>query len=122
MIVDLQGSDRWQVIDELVDYLISSGKIQLAHRDSIIAAVRKRELSMSTGIGFGVGIPHASTNLVSEVIEVMGRSKNGINFDSLDGKLVHKVVLFLVPTGQFQKHADILANIAKRLHKTDFWS
>jgi mannitol/fructose-specific phosphotransferase system IIA component (Ntr-type) len=122
MIVDLQGSDRWEVIDELVNHLISSEKIQSAHRNSIIAAVRKRELSMSTGIGFGIGIPHASTHLVSEVVEIIGRSKNGINFDSLDGKLVHKVILFLVPAGQFQKHAGILANIAKQMHKTDFWS
>jgi nitrogen PTS system EIIA component len=122
MIVDLQGSDRWQVIDELVDHLVSSGKIPLAQRDSIIAAVKKRELSMTTGIGFGIAIPHALIDLVSEVIEVMGRSKNGINFDSLDGKLVHKLVLFLVPAGQFQKHSDILANIAKQMHKPDFWA
>jgi mannitol/fructose-specific phosphotransferase system IIA component (Ntr-type) len=122
MIVDLQGGDRWEVIDELVEHLVSSGKIQPAHRDPIIAAIRKRELSMSTGIGFGIGIPHASTNLVSEVIEDRGRSKNGINFDALDGTLVYKVVLFLVPAGQFQKHTHILADIAKRIHKSDFWS
>ncbi len=122
MIVDLSGNDRWQVIEELVDHLISLGKIQSAHRDPIIAAIQKRELSMSTGIGFAMGMPHASTDLVSEVIEVKGRSKNGINFDALDGKLVYKVILFLVPTGQFQKQINILADIAKQIHKPDFWA
>lgn len=75
---------------------------------------------MSTGIGFGIGIPHASTDSVSEVVYAIGRSKNGINFDALDTKPVFLVVLFLVPQGQFQKHLHTLANIAKLLHKADF--
>ena len=75
---------------------------------------------MSTGIGIGIGIPHASTDSVSEVVYAIGRSKNGINFDALDTKPVFLVVLFLVPAGQFQKHLHTLANIAKLLHKADF--
>ncbi len=120
MIVDLQGGDRWQVIDELIDHLVAAGKIEPQNRDLIASAVRKREMSMSTGIGFGIGIPHASTNLISDVVEVVGRSKTGIDFGSLDGKLVYKVCLFLVPQGEFHKHVHTLANIAKMLHKNDF--
>src|ERR1039457_4111642 len=120
MIVDLQGSNRWQVIDELINSLIVSGKIIQANRDSIAAAVKKRETSLSTGIGFGIGIPHASTDSISEVVYAVGRSKNGINFDALDTKPVFLVVLFLVPQGQFKKHLHTLANIAKLLHKADF--
>jgi mannitol/fructose-specific phosphotransferase system IIA component (Ntr-type) len=83
-------------------------------------SIRKRESSMSTGIGFGVGIPHASTTLVSEVVSVVGRSRQGIQFDALDRKPVHLVFLFLVPAGQFQKHVHVLANVAKLLHRQDF--
>jgi mannitol/fructose-specific phosphotransferase system IIA component (Ntr-type) len=75
---------------------------------------------MSTGIGFGIGIPHASTELVPEVVAVVGRSQKGIQFDALDGKPVHLVLLFVVPSGQFQKHVNTLANIAKLLHRQDF--
>jgi mannitol/fructose-specific phosphotransferase system IIA component (Ntr-type) len=119
MIVELQGADRWQVIDELINHLVVAGKIEPQNRDLIASAVRKREMAMSTGIGFGIGIPHATTNLVSEVIQVVGRSKTGIEFGSLDGKLVYKVCLFLMPQGEFQKHVHTLANIAKKLHKED---
>ena len=119
-IVDLQAQDRWQAIEELISHLVTTRKIQSQHRDSVAESIRKRESSMSTGIGFGVGIPHASTTLVSEVVAVVGRSRSGIQFDALDSRPVHLVFLFLVPAGQFQKHLHVLANFAKMLHRQDF--
>src|SRR6185369_3438805 len=101
-VVDLQAQDRWQAIEELVNHLVDTHKIQSPHRDLIAAVVKKRESSMSTGIGFGIGVPHASTTLVTEVVAVVGRSRNGIQFDALDSKPVHLVFMFLVPAGQFQ--------------------
>jgi len=120
ILTDLQAADRWQAIDELINNLVATGKIQPQHRESIAAVVKKRETSMSTGIGFGIGIPHASTDLIPEVVGALGRSKKGINFDALDNQPVNFVMLFLVPQGQFQKHLHTLANIAKILHKAEF--
>jgi len=77
IITDLQAADRWQAIDELINNLVFTGKIKAEHRDAIAAVVKKRESSMSTGIGFGIGIPHASTDLIYEVVGSLGRSKNG---------------------------------------------
>ena len=96
IIPDLNASDRWEVIDELIDHLVSCERIRSEDRDAIASVVKKRETSMSTGIGFGVGIPHASTELVDQVIGVFGRSNQGINFDSLDNKPVKLVMLFLL--------------------------
>ncbi len=120
IIPDLRASDRWEAIDEVINHLIATGKIKAEHRDPIAAVVKKRETSMSTGIGFGIGIPHASTDLIYEVVGALGRSKRGVNFDSLDNQPVNLVMLFLVPQGQFQKHLHTLANIAKLLHKKEF--
>jgi mannitol/fructose-specific phosphotransferase system IIA component (Ntr-type) len=75
---------------------------------------------MSTGIGFGIGIPHASTDLIYDVTGALGRSKTGVNFDALDNQPVTLVMLFLVPQGQFQKHLHTLAEIAKLLHRSEF--
>ena len=119
---DMQSEDRWIAIDDLVGRLISTGKINANDREAIKAVVKKRESSMSTGIGFGIGIPHASTDLIPEVVGALGRSLKGINFDALDNQPVSIVMLFLVPQGQFQKHLHTLANIAKLLHKADFRS
>lgn len=120
IITDLQATDRWQAIDELINNLVATGKIKPEHHDAIAAVVKKRESSMSTGIGFGIGIPHASTDLIQEVVGALGRSRKGVNFDALDNQPVNLVMLFLVPQGQFQKHLHTLANIAKLLHKADF--
>ena len=117
---DMQAGDRWQAIDELIANLVATGKIKPEHREAVTAVVKKRENSMSTGIGFGIGIPHASTDLIAEVVGALGRSKRGIDFDALDNQPVKIVMLFLVPQGQFQKHLHTLANIAKMLHKADF--
>jgi mannitol/fructose-specific phosphotransferase system IIA component (Ntr-type) len=120
IITDLRASNRWEAIDELINNLVSSGKIKPEHREPIAAVVKKRETSMSTGIGFGIGIPHASTDLIYEVVGALGRSRRGVNFDALDNQPVNLVMLFLVPQGQFQKHLHTLANIAKLLHKKEF--
>jgi mannitol/fructose-specific phosphotransferase system IIA component (Ntr-type) len=120
IITELSASNRWEAIDELIGRLVECGKIRPENREQIAAVVKKRETSMSTGIGFGIGIPHASTDLIYEVVGAFGRSSKGVNFDALDNQPVHLVMLFLVPQGQFQKHLHTLANIAKLLHNKDF--
>ncbi len=120
IISDLKAGDRWQAIEEMVGQLVEAGKVQAGNREAVIAAVRKREASMSTGIGFGIGIPHASTDLVPELTAAFGRSRAGVQFDALDSQPVHLVTLLLVPQGQFQKHLHTLAGIAKVQRREDF--
>ncbi len=121
IITELRATNRWEAIDELIAKLVSTGTIKPEHQEAISAVVKKREASMSTGIGFGIGIPHASTDLISgDVVGALGRSQKGVEFDALDNQPVHLVMLFLVQQGQFQKHLHTLANIAKLLHRADF--
>lgn len=120
IVPDLRAANRWEAIDELIEKLVATNKIRPDDRAAVTAAVKKRETSMSTGIGFGIGIPHASTDLIYEVVGALGRSRNGVNFEALDNQPVKIIMLFLVPQGQFQKHLHTLANIAKLLHKAEF--
>jgi mannitol/fructose-specific phosphotransferase system IIA component (Ntr-type) len=119
-VVDLRAGNRWEAIEELIDHLVKEKRIASEHREAIAKGVRRRESAMSTGIGFGIGLPHASSDLVSDVVAAIGRSRKGIQFDAIDGKPVHLVMLFRVPPGQFQKHLGTRANIAKLLHRDDF--
>ena len=75
IVPELKATNRWEAIDELIGNLVATGKIQPGDRDAVTAAVKKRETSMSTGIGFGIGIPHASTDLIFEVVGALGRSR-----------------------------------------------
>jgi len=120
VVPELTARNRWEAIDELISRLAQTGSVNPEHQEAIAAAVRKREKSMSTGIGFGVGIPHASTELIDQVVGALGRSKNGIDFDALDDQPVNLVPLFLVPQGKFQQHLHTLAKIAKKLHTKEF--
>ena len=120
VVTDLKASDRWEAIEELIDLLVTNGQVDSDHREAIVSIVKKRETSMSTGIGFGIGIPHASTDLIDNVTGAFGRSRSGVDFDALDNQPVNLVMLFLVPQGQFQKHLHTLAKIAKVLHKKEF--
>ena len=120
VVTDLKASDRWEAIEELIDLLVANGQVDSVHREAVVSVVKKRETSMSTGIGFGIGIPHASTDLIDNVTGAFGRSRSGVDFDALDNQPVNLVMLFLVPQGQFQKHLHTLAKIAKVLHKKEF--
>ena len=113
---EMQATERWSAIVELVDLLVAKSQIKPADRDVVLAALRAREETMSTGIGFGIAIPHASSDRVDKVVAAFGRSSKGIEFDALDNAPVRFVVLFVVPKDQFQTHLRTLAAIAKFLN------
>lgn len=96
--------------------LVKAGKIREDERDLVLESIRQREQTMSTGIGFGIAIPHASSDRVEEVVAAFGRSSTGVEFESLDGQPVFFIVLFVVPKDQFQTHLRTLAAIAKFLN------
>lgn len=116
IIPQMKSSERWSAIVELIDLLVNLGKIRAQDRDTVLAALKTREETMSTGIGFGIAIPHASSDRVHEVVAAFGRSASGIEFDALDNAPVNFVVLFIVPKDQFQTHLRTLAAIAKFLN------
>lgn len=116
IIPEMKATERWSAIVELIDLLMKLGKIKPADRDPILAALRQREETMSTGIGFGIAIPHCSADCLENVVAAFGRSSDGIEFDALDNAPVKFVVLFIVPKNQFQTHLRTLASIAKFLN------
>jgi PTS system nitrogen regulatory IIA component len=116
IIPEMKSTERWAAIVELIDLLVQKGRVDREDRDPVLQALRQREETMSTGIGFGIAIPHASSTCVNEVVAAFGRSSTGIEFDSLDNSPVKFIVLFVVPKDQFQVHLRTLAAIAKFLN------
>ena len=112
----MKATERWPAIVELIDLLVSINKIKAEDRDSVLASLKQREETMSTGIGFGIAIPHCSSERINDVVAAFGRSTTGIEFDALDNAPVKFVVLFIVPKNQFQTHLRTLASIAKFLN------
>jgi mannitol/fructose-specific phosphotransferase system IIA component (Ntr-type) len=78
IVVDLRAENRWDAIDELLGHLVEHQKIKPEDKSAIGEAIKKRERSVTTAIGFGIAIPHASTALASEVVGIIGRSRQGV--------------------------------------------
>jgi mannitol/fructose-specific phosphotransferase system IIA component (Ntr-type) len=111
--VKLEANDKWDAIEELVDLGVAAGELQNENRDKVLDAVFDRERSMSTGMERGIAIPHTSTMLVSNVVGLIGISKAGIPFESLDGQPAQIIVLLVIPRDKFQQHVRTLAGIAR---------
>ena len=69
---EMQATERYAAIAELVNLLVERGQIAAADRETVLAALRAREETMSTGIGFGIAIPHASSDRVTKVVAAFG--------------------------------------------------
>ena len=113
IIPEVQSTERWPAIVELVDHLCAIGRLPLEYREQVLELLQEREEKTSTGIGSGVAIPHAFAENIDEVVTVFGRSHEGIEFEAIDNAPVNFIVLFVVPKNEYQLHLRTLQAIAK---------
>ncbi|MDP3791343.1 MAG: PTS sugar transporter subunit IIA [Candidatus Omnitrophota bacterium] len=111
--VNVKATDKEGIIRELVDLL--SNATEIKNKEELIKAVLSREALGSTGIGQSVGIPHAKSQNVKELVAAFGLSKNGVDFDSLDGEPVYIFFLLLAPEESAGPHLKALARISRML-------
>ncbi len=81
-----------------------------------------REQLGTTGIGYGVAIPHSRLPDLAAPIVALARHPQGVDFDAIDGEPVHLVVMLLVPDDAENKHLALLATLARLLQQASFRS
>lgn len=113
VVFDLKGETKEEIIENLIDILIEDNIIK--DKNMFKEAVFKREKEFSTGIGNGVGIPHGKSEAVSEAAIAFGISKDGVDFDSMDGKRTYLIFLIAVPEKSDDIHLKALSYISRRL-------
>lgn len=118
--VGLKATDKRGVIEELVGLLLAASGGHITKKDEIVKSVWEREELMSTGIGQGVGIPHAKSNAVDRLYAVFGKSDAGVDFAALDQKPVHIFFLLVAPEDQSGPHVKTLARISRLLKHSYF--
>jgi nitrogen PTS system EIIA component len=111
--VPLQSKSKKEVIEELVELLVSVKK--LPHRDAIHDALIEREEVGSTGIGHGVALPHAKCAEVKEIYVACGIAPEGIDFDALDGEPVYIFFLILAPRSAPGQHLKVMSILTRFL-------
>jgi len=112
---ELKSTTKADVIAELVDLLISSGSIDKKHRKKILEILMAREALGSTAIGQGIAIPHGKYDSIKKLVGCLGVSKQGINFDSLDGEPAYIFFLLVAPVDSAGPHLKALARISRLL-------
>ena len=119
VILDLKAEICVEAIEGILDHLIGKALLPENMRDEVFAALREREQQISTGIGYGVAIPHAFSESIDHVIACFARSKNGVEFESIDHAPVNFIVLFIVPKKDYNMHLQTLAAIAKMFNNCE---
>jgi PTS system nitrogen regulatory IIA component len=88
----------------------------------MIEVLLDREKLGSTGIGDGIAIPHGKLKGLDSLVIAFGRSHDGIDFDSIDGKPVHIFFLLMAPESSTGQHLKALAKISRMLKDPAFRS
>jgi PTS system fructose-specific IIA component/PTS system nitrogen regulatory IIA component len=117
---ELAADDKEGVVREMVQALVDAGKIEASHMESIVRAILNREELGSTGIGRGVAVPHTKHASVEQLVGTVAVSREGVDFDSLDGEKVYLFFLLVSPLDRPGDHLRALENIARQLHNDTF--
>jgi len=110
---DMEAREKRQAILELAQLMWEHGYVE--DLQGLVDATMAREAEYSTGIGMGVGIPHAKSPLVKQPVVAFGKSSKGIEFDSFDGEPVYLVFLIAVPEKSDKEHLNILSMLSRAL-------
>lgn len=113
----LRGKTKAEVLREMSELLFQNGHI--TDVDAFVAELQLREAEGITGIGEGVAIPHGKSPVVTKTVVAVGRSRDGIAWESFDDKPVHVVILFAVRDVDRSQHVMLLSRIAELLCDKD---
>jgi len=116
ILLDFRARDKWEAIDRILDHLQKTGKIRPEDRESARKALVARENIASTGLGHGVALPHATVETFERPVAALALSREGVPFQSSDGKPARLVILIVIPRRTQKGYVRTLAGIARLLN------
>jgi len=117
IIINLEAADKTELLTQMAKYL--SSLYDLANPALIIQKIIDREAEMSTGIGFGIAIPHARIEGIDRVFMIAARSVKGIEFDAIDEQPVHLIFMMLSPANASNQYTQILSSLSRIMSYED---
>lgn len=103
--------NKWELITNSVEFLCEKAGLTQEFCSTAIQCVHDREKSMTTAIGHGIAIPHASIAELNNPVGACVILPEGMDFESIDHEPVHIIILLLLPAKDYKKHISILSNI-----------
>ena len=117
ILADIAELGKDNIIKELLAALDKTGAVP--DFDAAFSALLAREKTLTTGIGDGIALPHAKIPGITDIVAALGVKKEGLDFDSMDGKPVNIVVLILSPESKPRPHIQFMATISRFLNNPE---
>ena len=114
VVPSLRGTTKGEIIDELLGVLVSNGLV--SDEAAARQAVLEREENMSTGLQYGVAIPHGKTDAVSRLVCAVGIKKDGMDFGAMDGRPSKIFILTLCPRSRPAPHIQFMSTVSQILN------
>jgi PTS system nitrogen regulatory IIA component len=114
VLIDLKSKDKIGILRELAAPAARNTGID--HSD-MVRVLMERERLGSTGIGGGIGIPHGKLKRLEKVVLGFGLSRQGVDFESMDGRPTHLFFLLITPEHSTDLHLKLLARVSRLLKK-----
>lgn len=118
--IPLEGTNKTEVLQELVQVLVDAGRIEGGASDAILNALWDREAKGTTGLEDGIAVPHAKTASVDKMYLAMGVAPDGVDFQAMDGNPSKLFFLILAPPDQAGPHIEALSEIARLTRSKSF--
>ncbi len=118
IIFELKSNDKKGILEELAEVICAHENS--VKKEEMVNVLLERERLGTTGIGDGVAIPHGKIASLRYPAISFGRSRDGLDFDSIDGRPTHLFFLLVAPENSSDLHLQILARIAKILKSSTF--
>jgi mannitol/fructose-specific phosphotransferase system IIA component (Ntr-type) len=117
VIINLEAPDKSSLLMQMAQYI--SSLYDLKNQSVISQKILDRESEMSTGIGFGIAIPHARIEGVDRVYMIAARSITGIEFNAIDDQPVHLVFMMISPADASNQYTQILSSLSRIMSYED---
>jgi len=114
ILLDASAQSKRSLLTEMV------GLFEAMDPDAVLELIMARERLGSTGIGYGVAIPHSRMPDLARPVLAFARHQAGVDFESHDNQKVHLVLMLLVPDDDSKQHLELLAYLAKKLKRAEF--
>ena len=111
--VNLEGKTKEEIIKEMAQLFVKSEVLNSEDLEEFVKEINEREKLTPTGMQDGIAIPHARTPLVKELSLALGISREGVDFESMDGEASKLIFMIAAPEETKKEHLDLLAEISK---------
>lgn len=118
VVLDLDAASKDEALGRLIDVLAATGKVRDV--EQLRRVILEREKLMSTGIGYGVALPHGKTSAVDASVAAMATLRTPIDFDSLDDKPVSIIIMLVGTEGNVGVHLRLLSRISRMVGSDAF--